>query len=89
MPSTSPQIHEWYVPTRGADLARIVAGPDGAMWVTERAANKILRLEMGVLFRETEYAIPTSGSQPWGIAVGPDGAIWFTENAGNKIGRLQ
>ena len=64
----------------------IVAGPDGALWFTERSAGKIGRMTTdGAL---TEFSLPTAASGPSGIAAGPDDALWFTEQNANRIGRI-
>ncbi len=64
----------------------IAAGPDGNLWFTEIASNKIGRVTpAGVV---TEFAVPTANSYPAGIAAGPDGNLWFAENGGNKIGKI-
>jgi virginiamycin B lyase len=65
----------------------IVAGPDGALWFSEMAANKIGRISIKGEIKE--FAIPTMDSQPYGVAVGPDKNIWFTESGKDKIGRLE
>jgi virginiamycin B lyase len=61
-------------------------GPDGALWFTEHAGDKIGRMTLsGVM---TEYKVPTPSSEPMVIEPGPDGALWFTEFNSNKIGRI-
>ena len=60
--------------------------PDGNLWFTESAANKIGRITTaGVI---TEFPIPSASSGPGGIAAGPDGNLWFTELNANQIGRI-
>ena len=77
---------EYPIPTSSSGPEGIVAGPDGALWFTERSANKIGRISVaGVV---TEYTVPTASSQPQSINTGPDGALWFTELSGDKIGRI-
>ena len=65
----------------------ITAGPDGNLWFTESAANKIGRITpTGVV---TEFVNGLSaGSKPWGITSGPDGNLWITERGTSKIGRI-
>jgi hypothetical protein len=47
----------------------ITVGPDGALFFTENAGNKIGRITTaGVI---TEFPIPTENSQPNGITTGP------------------
>jgi virginiamycin B lyase len=79
-------ISEYAIPTAGSQPVSIVNGPDGAVWFTEFAGNKIGRLGADGTF--TEYPIPTPGAQADDMAVGPDGNLWFAETAGNKIGRI-
>ena len=62
----------------------IAAGPDGALWFTEYAGNRIGRITTGGSV--TEFTVPSGG--PDHITAGPDGALWFTEPAGNMVGRI-
>src|SRR5574337_1249198 len=79
-------ITEFPVTTVSSQPLGIAAGPDGALWFTEFAGNKIGRITTtGTI---TEFSLPTSGSEPVGITAGPDGALWFTEFAGDQIGRI-
>jgi virginiamycin B lyase len=64
----------------------ITVGPDGALWFTEEAGNKIGQLTTAGHF--SEFTIPTAGSAPFGIVTGSDGHLWFTEFSGNKIGDI-
>jgi len=64
----------------------ITAGPDGALWFVEGAANKIGRITTAGTI--SEFPLPTPNSFPVGITAGPDGALWFTERYGNKLGRI-
>ncbi|HEX4189037.1 MAG TPA: hypothetical protein VHY83_14175 [Solirubrobacteraceae bacterium] len=85
--SASPRsIEEFSIPTAASQPTGIAAGPDGAVWFTEKAANKVGRIT--VAGAVTEFTIPTAGSEPTAIAAGPDGNIWFTESAANLIGRF-
>ena len=82
------QFAEYLVPTANSLPGCIVAGPDDALWFTEKGqfANHIGRVSTAGVF--TEYPIPTLNSGPSCIRPGPDGALWFTEANGNKIGRI-
>ena len=74
---------EFPLPTPNSLPRSITSGPDGALWFTEGAANKIGRITTaGVL---TEFAVQ---GNPSGITSGPDGALWFTEPNAGKIGRI-
>jgi virginiamycin B lyase len=79
-------IVEYEIPSPSAGPVEIAAGPDGALWFTESAANKIGRITTRGRF--SEYALQTAGAGPHGIAAGPDGAIWFAESLSSKIGRI-
>jgi streptogramin lyase len=65
------------------DPSQITAGPDGALWFTERDGY-IGRITVAGSISE----FPTSDVTPEGITTGPDGALWFTEERGNAIGRI-
>ena len=58
------------------------------IWFTERAGNKISRLNPanGAI---TEYTIPTANSAPMGIAIAPNGQVWFAQNNSNKMARFK
>jgi uncharacterized protein (TIGR03437 family) len=78
-------IQEYAVPTANSQPLCIAAGPDGNLWFTESAANKIGKVTpAGVV---TEYSL-SPNSVPSGITAGPDGNLWFTELQANRIGRI-
>src|SRR5215211_5028411 len=83
-------ITEYPLPTAGSSPWGIAAGPDGNLWVTQRAANgvgKVARVTTSGAF--TEYPVPTvAGAQPTDIAAGPDGNLWFLDIAANKVVRV-
>ncbi|MBP6016257.1 MAG: hypothetical protein KA586_06005 [Candidatus Promineofilum sp.] len=58
------------------------------IWFTERAGNKIGRLNPanGAI---TEYLVPTANSGPMGIAIAPNGQVWFAQNNSNKMARFK
>jgi sugar lactone lactonase YvrE len=87
-----PPIEEFPISTPAAGPHEITTGPDGALWFTEYAGNKIGRITAGSL---TDYSGLSPSSAPVGIAAGPDGNLWFTEvgnplvpGSGNKIGQI-
>jgi len=58
---------------------------DGAVWITERSANKIAKVGVPTY----ELTIPTPGSVPWGITASKDHEdIWFTEETAGNISRF-
>ncbi|WP_443684586.1 virginiamycin B lyase family protein [Nonomuraea harbinensis] len=56
----------------------MVTGPDGALWFTEWAANRLGRITVDGAI--SEFELP--GSEPHGLATGPDGAIWVAMESG-------
>ncbi|MGZ3745061.1 MAG: Vgb family protein [Pseudobdellovibrionaceae bacterium] len=58
------------------------------MWVAERAANKIARLDP-TTHKVKEFPVPTPEAAPSAVAVDSAGNAWFTESAANKIGVLR
>src|SRR5690242_1112956 len=68
-------VVEYAVPTTGSQPVSIVTGPDGSLWFTEFATNKIGRMSTNGTF--DEFPILTVASQPDELATGPDGNVWF------------
>jgi virginiamycin B lyase len=60
----------------------------GAVWFTERAGNKIGRLDVATGAVD-EFPVPTLNGGPTGIDVvsGSPTRIWFTQQSGNKLGQ--
>jgi streptogramin lyase len=81
----APTIREIPVPTPSSAPSDITVGPDGAVWFTERDADKIGRVKPNGQI--TEFQLP-AGREPNGITAGPDGAVWFAETGADRIGRL-
>jgi streptogramin lyase len=77
---------EFLVPTLGSLPTGIAAGPDGNVWFTEQAGNRIGRITPGGVI--TEFLVVTAGSAPTGITQGPDGNLWFTQRSIDRIGRI-
>jgi virginiamycin B lyase len=66
-----------------AGATRLVAGPDGAMWVTQQARYSIARVTSEGEVAEFRLK---PGTVPFDIVSGRDGALWFTIDHG--IGRV-
>jgi streptogramin lyase len=79
-------ITEYPIPTGESEPTSIAPGPDGAMWFTEAAGDKVGRISS--TGKITEYVLPTADAEPNGIVTGADGDLWFTETHANKIGKL-
>ena len=61
----------------GTETTAITKGPNGNLFFTEPAADKIGEITTaGVV---TEFAVPTPNALPTDITTGPDGNVWFTE----------
>jgi virginiamycin B lyase len=76
---------EQYAVADGGPYA-ITTGPDGALWFTESAADRIGRItpDGGI----TEFALPDRAGRPHAITPGGDGRLWFTEWGGNRVGSI-
>lgn len=60
-----------------------------AIWFTERAGNKIGRLDMATKTLTETAVITTTNVSPTGIAIAPEGDLWFTERDSNRLGRFE
>ena len=82
-------ITEFPIPTAGASASRITAGPDGNLWFTESASEKIGRITPDGAI--TEFPLTVGQDvyhHPYGITKGPDGALWFTEATSGEIASI-
>ena len=70
----------------GARPRYITAGPDGNLWFTDSAYDKIRRISTTGSI--TEFPVPTAGSGLGHITPGPDGNLWFVEENMGNIGRI-
>lgn len=78
---------EFNVPSGASSQpAGIINGPDGALWFTEAAANKIGRVTTTGSF--TEFGGLSLGATPSLLAVGPDRNVWFAELGSSKIAKI-
>ncbi len=81
------QIKEYDVPTPNSRPHDPALAPDGSLWYTGQAANKLGRLDPQTgHFRE--YALKTPGSGPHGLVADKEGNIWFTAISGGYVGKL-
>jgi virginiamycin B lyase len=90
-PAATATITEFPLPQADSAPFAITAGPDGALWFTERgnglgAGRKIGRIATGGTI--TEFPIPAPSAPGADITTGPDGALWFTEVFTARIGRV-
>ncbi len=79
-------IREFSVPTAGSSPYGITVGPEGNLWFTENAANRLARITTnGVI---TEFPLPAAARSPAGIASGPDNRLWFCAAGSQQIGAM-
>ncbi len=62
------------------------AAPDGSVWITVMAADKLARLDPAT-GKWTEFSLRPA-SRPHGLAVDAAGQVWFTANGAGYVGRL-
>jgi virginiamycin B lyase len=88
--AAAPTVTEFDVPTANSTPQDIVLGPDGKLWFTELAANKIGRVTPGNPPMIEEFDVPLNFVEPLNITVGPDNKIWFSGkfNGAGGVGRM-
>jgi virginiamycin B lyase len=88
--TAAPTVTEFDIPTASSTAQDIVLGPDGKLWFTENAVDKIGRVTPGNPPLIEEFAVPTNFVEPLNIAVGPDNKIWFSGkfNGAGGVGRM-
>jgi virginiamycin B lyase len=82
-----PAFTEFNTETSGSSPQGITVGPDGALWFTENAIDKIGRVTTSGSVSEFSTGI-TGSAQPESIATGQDGNLWFTENGLGKVASI-
>jgi streptogramin lyase len=83
--SPVPQCHA--LPDKASSPTTVTVLPDGTVWFTEGAGNRIGRMNPDGSGLK-EFPLPNPGSQPRIIARGADGNLWFSEHLGNRMGRM-
>jgi virginiamycin B lyase len=78
-------ITEYPIPT---DAESIVAGPDGALWFTAHARNKIGRITTAGTVTEFLIPVPPRVFIYSDIVSGPGGALWFGIGKAPAAGNL-
>ena len=81
------QIHEYDVPTPQSRPHDPAVAPDGSLWYTGQAANKLGRLDPHTAAFK-EYPLKTPHSGPHGLVADKDGNIWFTAISAGYVGKL-
>ena len=81
------QIKEYEVPTPKSRPHDPALAPDGSLWYTGQAANKLGRLDPSTgAFKE--YPLKTPHSGPHGLVADRQGNIWFTAISAGYVGKL-
>jgi virginiamycin B lyase len=81
------RIQEYEVPTPKSRPHDPALAPDGSLWYTGQAANKLGRLDPKTgEFKEYPLKTPNSGAH--GPVADKDGNIWFTAISGGYVGKL-
>jgi hypothetical protein len=81
------RIQEYEVPTTKSRPHDPAVAPDGSLWYTGQAANKLGRLDLKT-GEFKEYPLKTLTSGPHGLVADKDGNIWFTAISGGYVGKL-
>ena len=81
------QIQEYDVPTPKSRPHDPALAPDGSLWYTGQAANKLGRLDPKT-GEFKEYPLKTPNSGPHGLVSDKDGNIWFTAISAGYVGKL-
>jgi virginiamycin B lyase len=81
------QIREYEVPTPKSRPHDPALAPDGSLWYTGQAANKLGRLEPKT-GEFKEFPLKTPGSGPHGLVADKNGNIWFTAISGGYVGKF-
>ena len=80
-------IKEYEVPTPKSRPHDPALAPDGSLWYTGQAANKLGRLDpQSGQFKEFPLKTPRSG--PHGLVADQQGDIWFTAISAGYVGKL-
>lgn len=65
-------------------VGAVAQGPDGSVWFTEPAANRVARVTPDLVLHEYRDGIPM-GASPLGIAIDTDGTAWFSDATRSTI----
>jgi hypothetical protein len=75
------------VPRENADPLAMVAGPDGALYISEHMSGVISRMTLDGTFTK-KYKLRGEFPTPDALIVGPDGALWINQGNWGKVTRL-
>lgn len=72
----------------GSGLTVITVGPDGNLWFTEEARNRVGRITPIGEITEFKLTVLADAAGLSSITAGADKKLWFTEKNNNKIGNF-
>lgn len=84
--TTDGKVSMYPLPSNSAPQ-KIIAGPDGNLWITDQGLNAIVVVSTSGKVKAV-HPLSTADARPWGIAVGPDQNLWFAEYGASQIGRM-
>jgi virginiamycin B lyase len=67
-------------------IGGITRGPEGDMWFTEPAANRIERISP--TGHPEGFTLPSAGARPTGIVGGPGGFLWVTLAGAGRVAKV-
>jgi virginiamycin B lyase len=79
--------HPTMARTSGPIPYELRVAPDGGVWITELAGNRVIRFDPHSR-RFDVHTMPTPHSGPRRIDVAADGVVWIPEYSGNRLARL-
>lgn len=85
--SLNIQIKEYELPTPNSRPHDPALAPDGSLWYTAQAVNRLGRLDPKT-GQFKEYPLKTPESGPHGLVADRDGNMWFTAISDGYVGKL-
>jgi virginiamycin B lyase len=82
------EIREYELPTPKSLPHDPAFAPDGSLWYTGQAVNKLGRLDPKT-GEFKEYALKAPNSGPHGLVADKEGNIWFTAISAGYVGKLE
>ena len=76
---------EFTLPRENADPVAMIAGPDGALWISEHSSGFVSRMTFDGTFTK-KYRIPGGFNDT--LIAGPDGALWIGQGSIGQVSRL-
>jgi streptogramin lyase len=86
--SPAGAVDEYTVPETASvpGIGGLTRGPEGDMWFTEPAANRVERV--APTGHPEGFTLPVPGSRPTGIVTAPGGFVWVTMTGSGRIAQI-